>query len=1400
MAATTQALPRPTLFDPHTTARRRPSLSSMQVMTSIRTTNDSSAQPQASVQPAAQSSPPLKTKLSKRGLRSPQQRKRNGTILHAIPGQAIGLMSPLEQRMATSPNAEILSNIGIPTPTKPSISPTQGRKVPPMTIESAKASLVAGHPKIQEKKSKSLLKGTQEKGKDISQPQDVPVLKSAFSPDYPENTSTVSPGGQHAPYDVDLTSFEPPPSTMKSRKPKIQVMIPKNKRPRPIFRKYSKDTTPPTAKKSYSPQHHSAHSGQSVRDLIPKTGALVPPKAAVKLGLASTTPKLPPGLELEALRTAPARKETIAQEPATLVPPRGPSPVVGPGEGRSYTLPSIPSIPNTQESKPRSRSKSKPKLSDERSLYEIPIPPGHHDPLPAPRPSVESTDISVDSEALGSDGGRISERTSMTSLDSKDVPDVKIHSIRRPGRTAAQAFSNTSPTRSRPSDDKKVRPHFFKNLHLPSTRGARLGEQMHQRTNSVPSPEKPRIDGASAAALPKRSLDERRPVLKRSQRSARLDTPETKAFSIPSPERRGVYDGPPVAKQSGQKIETKREETVEIETKNQVVRSADLPETQTEKKDDKKKKAVRKSNESNTHHDKPLPPPPPTAIAELPDSNKANEKNVFEENARIELDIRRTQSQLSPNKKAPSPPRRSHSNRAARNHFRHPTNSSAASSVRAQSRSRSRAGSRTRLDQLDRNFINASPKPDASPRITRFKSPTLSQAEFELEHQLDAITESPTHYFDHCFKTPEWEKTDEKTRRNSSANIPDLPLDSPKRLDIRRPPNTRKRSRSAPPVSPPYRQRSVRDTAIERQAEVSADAAEQIIVKIMANLGSLEDLFTTAIINKGFYRTFKRHELDLMKQVLFNASPAAWEHRELTPPTSEETDEENGLPAEDYSPTSYLGSYGQDLQIIGGLKALILERCQSVLRRPTADALASTDPATSNRMDAAFWRVWTFCILFGASKGREDDLNGQMDWLRGGKVAHAQTCTHSISGSESVELNSILLSPPQSFGKGNKPGQGLSAMDLYDMMELWTCLGALAHGLHGRTAQARQFGIFDDTEVRGGDVDGEEAMLEEWLQFVMSLGLDAVLGISSLAPIPGPDVFELAKEQNWTSWEPPSSPSAGGQRASFLREAVSRVYEERIVATSVATHPHSPASRKAVHRKMSHDRVAGFITELQTSKSRPSYKRLPPSDERPMSDWQGTSSDLGFGPPVPPIGDRPKPPTHQHTAPAAPAIVGREDRFGSVATVSSESPYAGIHGSPHASPQPLMPTVFGHGTAFMAEPATAPIRSHTAHPSGFDISPTGAPRINSAIPSSPLPLPPMMFGDPSPLGTPPIREVPAVLRLDLGNVEPVGTAERAVQHIVHMGFGEEDAKRALRMTDIGDGLRVDRALEMLLRE
>jgi hypothetical protein len=42
--------------------------------------------------------------------------------------------------------------------------------------------------------------------------------------------------------------------------------------------------------------------------------------------------------------------------------------------------------------------------------------------------------------------------------------------------------------------------------------------------------------------------------------------------------------------------------------------------------------------------------------------------------------------------------------------------------------------------------------------------------------------------------------------------------------------------------------------------------------------------------------------------------------------------------------------------------------------------------------------------------------------------------------------------------------------------------------------------------------------------------------------------------------------------------------------------------------------------------------------------------------------------------------------------------------------------------------------------------------------------------------------------------------EKAIFRIVEMGFTADEAKSALKFTDMGDGLRVDRAVEYLLRQ
>ena len=118
----------------------------------------------------------------------------------------------------------------------------------------------------------------------------------------------------------------------------------------------------------------------------------------------------------------------------------------------------------------------------------------------------------------------------------------------------------------------------------------------------------------------------------------------------------------------------------------------------------------------------------------------------------------------------------------------------------------------------------------------------------------------------------------------------------------------------------------------------------------------------------------------------------------------------------------------------------------------------------SSRVDDALFRIWTFCTIFGNNKGREDDITSQLDWLRGGVEAHQVDAQCSIFSRDSLFFNAGLLICSEHFASGNN--DGLTAEDLYDMTELWNCLRTISQGIIGQTEQARQFGVFDDTDIR----------------------------------------------------------------------------------------------------------------------------------------------------------------------------------------------------------------------------------------------------------------------------------------------------------------------------------------------
>lgn len=271
-------------------------------------------------------------------------------------------------------------------------------------------------------------------------------------------------------------------------------------------------------------------------------------------------------------------------------------------------------------------------------------------------------------------------------------------------------------------------------------------------------------------------------------------------------------------------------------------------------------------------------------------------------------------------------------------------------------------------------------------------------------------------------------------------------------------------------------------TPEEFERMISAEAAEQVLLRILENLDNLQDLFNTATVSRGFYRTFKRHELPLMKNALYGMSPAAWELREMSPPRPGLHVAENP-PNLGYTPSLYLQHYMRDMYIMIALKSMILVHCQTFLRADTITALAGGETVRNSQIDDAFWRVWTFCRLFGFGTNREDDIIGQMDWLKGGPLAKQQKRnTSTVDMGFDVDMNSVTVNPSPGFAQGNSGG--LSAEDLYDMTEIWTCLGVLVRGFQGKRKEAREYGIFDKADITAGNVEQEDVLLGRFANFM----------------------------------------------------------------------------------------------------------------------------------------------------------------------------------------------------------------------------------------------------------------------------------------------------------------------------
>ncbi|CAG8928862.1 unnamed protein product [Penicillium salamii] len=501
----------------------------------------------------------------------------------------------------------------------------------------------------------------------------------------------------------------------------------------------------------------------------------------------------------------------------------------------------------------------------------------------------------------------------------------------------------------------------------------------------------------------------------------------------------------------------------------------------------------------------------------------------------------------------------------------------------------------------------------------------------------------------------------------------------------------------------------------EKKSSLPADMPLDLIMSIMERIDSLDDLFNFVLVNKKLYSAFKRRELPLIKNALFKMSPPAWELREMSPPWEMEwaplIDPDSQVP--EYTPTLYLQRYAQDIYTLAKLKALVLARCAPFLRRETVRGLAGVDNQRAEEVDDAFWRVWTFCRIFGSGKRRENDLAGQMDWLKGGCQAKKSSTSVSTMA-QPFAINNVLFEPPPGFGRGNL--SGLSQGQMYDMIEIWTCMGVLLQPMHGKCIEARKVGIFDNMDVPENDAVREEIALE-WTSYILTLGLGAVMSLSSVCQSDTASAkFARAHSIGLTKWEITETEAS---RSSFLKEAISRAYEIQERDSS----PIKPTTQSWAPARANRERQTAFAKELQQRRARGLEEpagRFSFSAERPMSEYSTILRNLD---------------SNEQSVPPVPTLV--HDRSSSTTSI----------------PEPRTPIETGFdATVFARSPPLCQFGNYSsdAH----------------------------------------VRR-PQVL-------DPV---DRAIDMIVHeLGFATEDAKWALKITDTGEGIDAEAAVQLLKKQ
>lgn len=324
--------------------------------------------------------------------------------------------------------------------------------------------------------------------------------------------------------------------------------------------------------------------------------------------------------------------------------------------------------------------------------------------------------------------------------------------------------------------------------------------------------------------------------------------------------------------------------------------------------------------------------------------------------------------------------------------------------------------------------------------------------------------------------------------------------------------------------------------------------------------------------------------------------------------------------------------------------------------------------------------------------------------------------------------------------------------------------------------------------------------------------------------------FKLAAQKGLVNWCPPVF---SGSRRRFLSEATSRIYEDKIANT------YAELSSREVQRQQSKLRIQRHISELRHRRS-PSDQGLesPVTDSDPVignltrlpsihaaannvvtyipSLRSANAGEVGspitslpapMSPPFPRLVAQPLLPS-----PPPSTVRSSSNRFSIATTMPSieEHPSNKRHKT-----VPEMPSLADHPLFRSQAPDARESTSHQQSQHDTESQPRlsrqySASSIYSRSSSGNSPVHPVhqhvrqdsydsLYSRSSSSSTshPVFQQHPAQINI-YRTESHENTADKAIYRIVEMGFTAEQARDALKATDLGDGLRVDAAVDMLL--